>query len=157
MTEEKSIIDKFNGLSTGWKIVVVLVAAILVGSVIYVVSGEYDKDQAKEQEKVKEEKKKADQREENLKIAMRKCVVMETKDIYSTPSIDQEYTRENAISSANSYCLDYKSVHGEDALLEDTETDWNDRKNEVLLGQPLTYWFDNYANFSDLYRKALEQ
>ena len=135
------------------KIILVLVVAIVVGSILV---GTSKKDDTKN---TNSQKPNTSQEDKQEKLAMKRCVVMEAKDIYSTPVApdDEDFVRENAISSARSYCLDFESTHGTDALIEDMEVDWKSRQGEELLGHPLTYWFENYNNLEKLYSEALRQ
>lgn len=46
---EASLLGWFKSLSTGWKIVLIVLALAALCSIPYVLSGQYDRDQAKEQ------------------------------------------------------------------------------------------------------------
>ncbi len=145
----------FKGLSTGWKILVVILIISLVGSVPYVLSGQYEKDEeARKQEIEKQESAYND--------AYKKCVVQEVKDIYNTYNTSNSYPirlkRETAIGTARSSCK-YTYEYQRDKLVEDMNIDWAEGKvrEDELLGHTLQWWYENYDNIDKLYDDALEQ
>lgn len=151
----------FKGLSSGKKI------AVIVGVVIFclfcvVVSGDTDKNTQQPTEPTKTTQKSEDQKkhEEDLKVAFNKCVLMEVADINATPDAgyqDANYTKSQAISSATSFCSDYKTQYGEDSLINDTEIDWKTKKDTIVLDHPLSYWLENYHLFPQKYYDSFEQ
>lgn len=163
MADEKAteggVVGWFKGLSTGWKILVVILAIGVLGTIPYVLSGQYAKDEeARKQAVVKQEDDKK-KHEEELKVAYKKCMLMEMTDIYNMPDasfIGQKYTKQQASTPANTFCVEQKNAD-EEKYLEAVNVDWENRKNEVILGYPLTYWLENYHLFPQKYYDSFEQ
>ena len=148
----------FKGLSSGKKIVVI-VGVVVFCLFCVVVSGDTDKNTQQPAQPTETTQKSDDQKkhEEDLRVAFNKCVLMEVADINATPDAgyqDANYTKSQAISSATSFCSDYKTQYGEDSLINDTEIDWKTKKDTTVLDRPLSYWLENYSDFEQTYKNA---
>ena len=152
------MMEKFSKLSTGWKILTVLLVFLFIGSGIYVLSGQYDEDQAREQAHIDKQAQDEKSKKEKLDLAYKKCMLMEMKDIYDTPDdafIGKEYTKQQALSPANTFCVDQRNA-SEDDFIESAEEDWKTRQNEAILGNTLAYWLENYHEFPQKYYDSFE-
>lgn len=149
----------FKGLSSGKKI------AVIVGVVVFclfcvVVSGDTDKTTQQPAQPAETTQKSEDQKkhEEELKVAYKKCMLMEMTDIYNMPDasfIGQKYTKQQASTPANTFCVEQKNAD-EDSFLEAVNEDWKTRQNEEILEHNLAYWLENYHLFPQKYYDSFE-
>ena len=69
--------------------------------------------------------------------ALRKCSVMEAADIYTT-GIGQK--TDNVFNDGRAACEIMRDSFGETEFIDSVDTDWEDRKDELIDGKPLSYY-----------------
>ena len=69
--------------------------------------------------------------------ALRKCIVMEAADIYTTGG-----NSSNAFNDAKKQCESWYKQWGEKDFIEAVTEDWNNRQNEQLNGKPLAEYLN---------------
>ena len=69
--------------------------------------------------------------------ALRKCSVMEAADIYTT-GIGQK--TDNVFNDGRATCETMRDSFGESEFIEIIDTDWENRKSELIDGKPLSYY-----------------
>ena len=96
--------------------------------------------ETKEQDQKKEEETETNTtttEEHSYLDALRKCTVMEAADIYTT-GIGKKSN--NVFNDARDTCNAWYSQWGENDFFEAAYSDWENRKNEKIDGQPLTHY-----------------
>lgn len=74
---------------------------------------------------------------ESKEKAWRKCTVMEAADIYSTSAEDN---KKSSFKDARITCEKWINDWGESDFINIVESDWNERKDELIEGKSLDYY-----------------
>lgn len=72
-------------------------------------------------------------------IAMKKCMVMEGADIYTT-GIGKK--SDNVFDDAKDTCNSWYNDWGDDKFYSIVDEDWDNRKDEQIDNKPLTYYLE---------------
>ena len=77
--------------------------------------------------------------EDNYMDTLRKCTVMEAADLYTTGG---SKTGENVFDTAKEQCESWYKQWGEEEFFKAVNSDWENRKDEQIEGNPLTHYLD---------------